>query len=312
MVAGADLVVDAVAGAGDAQSALELLGVLGAHAALTRQLAFAVGDDDLEALLGGPHRLLQCRRHLGDAVGAHRAQPFDAHHAQRLLDIDAGRRAVAARRARRDVLLAGGGGVTVLHHDQHAVALVEQVRRHAGDQPVVPEAAVAHHRDRAPRHVGRDRGGAGERHAVAENGIAEREGREGRERMTADVGRDVRGPELALHQLDGGEHRALRAAGAEGRRARRQRPKRRGGFRLVRDQRARFSGKGVGIEGFRLGGLQEGGQALQQHVGRIFAGLRQRTLAEYLGLDVGTAQLYIDRVLDIGRVAFLHHQHGAF
>ncbi len=129
--------------------------------------------------------------------------------------------------------------------------------------------------------------------------------------MAADVGRDVRRAQFALHQLDGGENGALRAAGAEGRRARRQRSKRRGGLRLVRDQRPRFGRQAVAVEALRLGGLQEGGQALQQHVGRIFAGLRQRAFAVDLGLDIGAAQFDIDRVLDIGRVAFLHHQHGA-
>ena len=196
-------------------------------------------------------------------IAAHRAQPFDAHGAQRLFDVHAGRRAVAARHARRDVLLAGGGGVAVLHHDQHAVAFVEQVRGDAGDQPVMPEAAVAHDRDRALLHVGRDRRGAGQRHAVAEDRVAERERREGRERMAADIGADMGRPQFALHQLDGGKHRALRAAGAEGGRARRQRPERCRGFRLVRDQAARRFRHGVGVEAIRLGVLQKGGQALR-------------------------------------------------
>ena len=311
MVAGADLVVDAVARARDALAARELAGVLGAHAALAGQLAFAVGDDDFQAALGGLHRLLQRRHHLGDAVGAHGAQPFHAHHAQRLLDVDAGRRAVAAGGARRDVLLAGGRGVAVLHHDQHAVAFVEQIGGDAGDQPVMPEAAVAHDGDRALLHVGPDRGGAGERHAIAEDGIAHRERREGRERMAADVGRDVRRAELALHQLERREHRPLRAAGAEGGRARRQRAERGGGFRLVRDEPARLLRDGFGVEAVRPRRLQEGGEALQQHFRRIFAGLRQRPLAEHLGLDVGAAQLDVDRLLDVVGVAFLDDQDRA-
>ena len=48
MVAGADFVVDAEAHAHDALAAPELLGILGAHAALARELALAVGDDHLE------------------------------------------------------------------------------------------------------------------------------------------------------------------------------------------------------------------------------------------------------------------------
>ena len=52
--------------------------VLGADAALPRQHAFAVGDDDLEAVLGAAHRLRQGRDHFRNAVGAYRAQPGDA------------------------------------------------------------------------------------------------------------------------------------------------------------------------------------------------------------------------------------------
>src|SRR5262245_30609061 len=48
MVASADLLVDAEARLYHPLAALELPGVLGAHAALARQLAFAVGDDHLE------------------------------------------------------------------------------------------------------------------------------------------------------------------------------------------------------------------------------------------------------------------------
>src|SRR5262249_16200476 len=149
------------------------------------------------------------------------AQPFHAQRAQGLLDGHAGRRAQPVGGARREILLAGGGGVVVLHHDQYVVAFVEQVGGDAGDEAVVPEAAVAHDRDRAAVHVGGDRGRARQRHAVAEDGIAQAERREGRERMAADVGADVGGPELALHQLDGAEYRAFGAAGAEIRRPRR-------------------------------------------------------------------------------------------
>ncbi len=59
MIAGADFIVDAVARADHAFAALELLGILGADAALARELAFAVGDDHLQAALGGLHRLLE-------------------------------------------------------------------------------------------------------------------------------------------------------------------------------------------------------------------------------------------------------------
>ena len=52
MVAGADFIVDSESGAHDALAARELAGILGAHAALARELAFAVGDDDFQPVLG--------------------------------------------------------------------------------------------------------------------------------------------------------------------------------------------------------------------------------------------------------------------
>ena len=67
MVAGADLVVDAELGAHHALAARELAGILRADAALARKLAFAVGDDDFQAVLGAGQRLLHGRHHLGDA-----------------------------------------------------------------------------------------------------------------------------------------------------------------------------------------------------------------------------------------------------
>src|SRR3954471_4262145 len=71
MISGADLVVDTEFGAHSARAGLEPGGVLGADAALTRQLTLAVRDNDLEAGLGGAHRLFQRLDHRGDAVGAH-------------------------------------------------------------------------------------------------------------------------------------------------------------------------------------------------------------------------------------------------
>ena len=251
MVAGANLVIDAEAHPHHALAAFELIGILRAHAALARELAFAVGDDDLEAALRGAHGLFQGLGHLGDAVAAHRAQPLDPERAQGLLDGHAGRGADAVGGARRQILLTGGGGVTVLHHDQHAVAFVEQVRGDAGDEPVMPEAPVAHDGDRAAVHIGRDRGRACQRHAVAEDGVAEAEGGKGRKRMAADVGADMGRSELALHQLDRGEHRALRASGAEVRRSRRNVAERGDCGRLMRQHFLRARRDRVAIDADR-------------------------------------------------------------
>src|SRR5262249_6406973 len=167
------------------------------HATLPRQLAFAIRDDDLEPALGRAHRLLEGLRHGADGIAAYLAQPFDAERAQRLLNVHARRAALAAGFARRHVLLSGRRRVAVLQHDQHAVALVEQVGGSAGDQAVVPEAAIAHHGDRPAVEIGPDRRGACERHAVAEDRVAHAERLERRKGVAADVGRDVSGPELA-------------------------------------------------------------------------------------------------------------------
>src|SRR6185437_17167283 len=59
MIARADLVIDAIARLDHALAALELRRLLAAQPALARELAFAIGDDDLEPALGRAHRLLQ-------------------------------------------------------------------------------------------------------------------------------------------------------------------------------------------------------------------------------------------------------------
>src|SRR5271166_6741954 len=100
MVAGAQLVVDAIARLHHPLAALEFVGLLDADAALPRQHAFAVGNDHFEPALGAAHGLFQRRRHFADAVAAHRAQPAYAERAERFLDADPSRRAGAMRTAR--------------------------------------------------------------------------------------------------------------------------------------------------------------------------------------------------------------------
>ena len=90
VVAGAQRIVDAVARPHHALAAREPAGILRAHTPLPRQLAFAVRDDHLEAVLGAAHRLLEGLDHGGDGVGAHLAQPVHAERAQRALDVHAG------------------------------------------------------------------------------------------------------------------------------------------------------------------------------------------------------------------------------
>src|SRR5215468_1710924 len=167
MIARTDVLVDAIARLHHALAALEPLGILGPHPALADELALAVRDNHLEAALSRAHRLFQGRGHPGDPVGAHLAQPFHAHTAQRGFHVHAGSLAGAAGGTRRHELLPGRRGVAVLHDDEDAVTLVEQTAGNAGDETVVPEAAIAHHGDRTPVHVGAHGSSAGERHAVA-------------------------------------------------------------------------------------------------------------------------------------------------
>src|SRR4029453_14950422 len=123
---------------------------------------------------------------------------------------------------------------------------VEKVGCNAGDQSVVPEAPVAHYGDRPLFHVRRYSRRAGERHAVAKDGIAKRKRRKSRERVATDIGTDMGRPEFALHQLDGGKDGTLRTAGTEGGRTRRQRAQSRSGFCLMRDKAARLFSDGIG------------------------------------------------------------------
>ena len=72
MVARAGLVIDAEARPHHTFATLQLGGDLRPNAALPGELAFAVGDDHLQALVVRRHRLAQDLDHAGDIVGPHR------------------------------------------------------------------------------------------------------------------------------------------------------------------------------------------------------------------------------------------------
>src|SRR5512145_293284 len=91
VVAGANVVVDAEARAHDALARGELLGDQRSLAALAGELAFAVGDDDLESRLFALQRLAQRPRHRRHAVTANRPQPLDAERLDRRVDAHVGR-----------------------------------------------------------------------------------------------------------------------------------------------------------------------------------------------------------------------------
>ena len=117
------------------------------------------------------------------------------------------------------------------------------------------------------------------------------------------------GPEFALSKLQRGEHRTLGTAGAEVRRARRQVADRRDRRTLVAEQSVGLGGHLRRVDAGGLGGGQEIRQPAQHDLAGVFAGFRQRALAVDAGLDVGTAQLGVDRLLDVIRESLFDDQH---
>ena len=99
--------------------------------------------------------------------------------------------------------------------------------------------------------------------------------------MAADIGADMGRADLALRELDGGEHRPLRAAGAEIRRSRRDIADGGGDGGLVREQRIGLRGNGIGIDAGRARLRQERGNPAQPDFRRVVAATRQAALAEH-------------------------------
>ena len=102
---------------------------------------------------------------------------------------------VGARRIERargrDVLAAGRRRVEIVDDHDHAVLLVVDGVGDAGGQPVVPEAAVANHRDRLLAGFDVERGGRRRAQPVAHGRRADVEWRQAGEQMAADVAGDL-------------------------------------------------------------------------------------------------------------------------
>ncbi len=125
--------------------------LLGTLAALPIQHAFRGCDDDLGALLGRGHRLLERAAFMRvEIVGAiDDTQPFDADALYRLGDrMFRALRAVTGARG-ENVLAARGRRIAVVDDHQHIVGFIEHPVADARGEAVVPEAAIAHHRDGA-------------------------------------------------------------------------------------------------------------------------------------------------------------------
>ena len=129
--------------------------------------------------------------------------------------------------------------------------------------------------------------------------------------MAADIGADVGRADLPLRELDGGEHRAFRTAGAEIRRARRNIADSSHHRRLMGEHLFRICGHRIGINSGWTRLLQERRDAAQKYFRRVITAARQASLPEDARRNVGAAQDDIDLLLDVVGRTFLDHQHGA-
>ncbi len=149
MIARTHVFIDAEPFLHDAHAVALRLGDQRFDAALLVEHAFRGGDDHLGALLGRRQRFAQRVAHLGDIVGAvDLPHPIDADTLDRIGDGVVGRSARIVGARRQDVLSARGRGIVVIDDQDHAILLVEDGIADAAGQAVMPEPAIAHHRDR--------------------------------------------------------------------------------------------------------------------------------------------------------------------
>ena len=310
MIAGAGILIHPKARAHHPLACSDRLGHCGLDPALAGKLAFAIGQDHFQPLFLGQPCIAQHIDQIGDTVIIDPLDPCDAHGAQRLFHVEATATPAILGLTGGQILRPGGAGIAVVHHHQNAVILVEYRSRNARQKPVMPKAAIAHDGEGALDLRARHGRGRGQRQPVADDRMTLAEGWKGRQRMTADIDRDMHRAGLFLDQLHRREHGPLGAAGAECRRARRQ------GRGLARIQRC-----AVGIDRVKplaqLTGIdaiarQECRQTAAHHGGGIFARHGQHILAMNGRLQIGLAQDLAHRQFDIFGRALLDDQHGLF
>src|SRR4051794_38465130 len=129
--------------------------------------------------------------------------------------------------------------------------------------------------------------------------------------MAANVGADMRRPDLTLQKFDGAEYRPFRATGTESRWARRQVAD--GGRRdgPVRQHSARALRYSMGVETCWFCFSDKSRQTVDQHIGGVFSRFRQRPFAENARLNIGAAEFNVDCLLDVVGIALLHDQYCA-
>ena len=309
MVAGADVLIHAVALLDDALAIPDCLGDLRLQPTLLVQHAFRGCHDHFRAVRPGGQRLLEHVAHASDVICAidlpnpRGADPFHGTD-----DGVVGLAVLVLSAGGRDVLPAGRRRIEVVDDQEHSVVFVEDGVADAAGQAVVPEAAVAHDGDRPFVRLHVESRGGGRAEAEAHGRRPDVEGRQDGEQVTSDVSRHMVLAELLLDHLHRGEDRTLGTAGAQARRPRRDHLLELcdGG---VRENGTRGRHGRPVAEQPRLVLLEEGLQAGKQHLGCVVAAHGQHFLTRQLRVDVAPAQDRIDGLLDILGLAFLDDQH---
>src|SRR6266478_1309561 len=212
MIAGAGRFIHTEPGSHHAPALLELGGCYRLFAALTRQHALAVGNHDPKSLAASQDRALERIDDFADAVGGDIFNPFNADAAQRFLQVHLAGLVARIRARRRDVLMSCRRRISILENDKDTFVFVEDMIGDACRQPLMPESAIAHDADDRIFHHRRKTGRRCKSETVAENGIADLEGFQRCEAVTADIGAHMHFADLFLNKLDRSEHRTLRAA----------------------------------------------------------------------------------------------------
>src|SRR5580704_14669862 len=130
--------------------------------------------------------------------------------------------------------------------------------------------------------------------------------------MATDIGTDMDRSDFALRELDGSKDRPLRTAGAKVRRTRRNVADRGKYARAMREHVFDAARNFLRVDSGRTSRGKESGDAAQQDLRCVVAARRQATFAIDARISAGTAQDYVDLLLDVVRRALLHDEHGAF
>ena len=170
----------------------------------------------------------------------------------------------------------------------------------------MPEATVAHDRDRGPAAFRVERRSAGCAEPIAHGRIADIERWQCCKKVTPDVATDMEFAELLLQQLQAREYRPFRATGAQAWWTRRHMR-----CDIIDEFRHELQRVLRRLE-LSIEIFQEVDDARTQDLACVFPSHRQRALADEFRLATGLAQHRVERLLDVIRLAFFHQQDRTF